>query len=125
MKLLLDMNLSPAFVGALSAAGFQVAHWADLGDPAADDIEIFTYARANDFIVITHDLDFSAILAATNDSKPSVLQIRAVNLAPDHVTSLIVAGLRQCAAEITSGAVLTIDTERRRLRLLPLRPGET
>lgn len=124
MKLLLDMNLSPAFVGTLSAAGFQVAHWAAIGDPAADDIDIFNYARANDFIVITHDLDFSAILAATNAEKPSVVQIRAMNLAPDQLSSLVIAGLRQCATELEAGALLTIEIERRRLRLLPLKPGE-
>lgn len=123
MKLLLDMNLSPALVGTPGVARFQVVHWAGIGDPAADDTEIFNYARANDTIVITHDLDFSAILAATNDSKPSVVQIRAVNLAPDHLSSLIIAALRQCAAELESGALLTIDAERRRLRLLPLRSG--
>lgn len=56
-------------------------------------------------------------------SKLSVVQIRAVNLAPDHLSSLIIAALRQCAAELEPGALLTIDAERRRLRLLPLRSG--
>jgi len=35
------------------------------------------YTRTNGYVVFTHDLDFSAILAATHDDKPSVVQIRA------------------------------------------------
>jgi predicted nuclease of predicted toxin-antitoxin system len=31
------------------------------------------YARTNGYVVITHDLDFSSILAATGGEKPSVI----------------------------------------------------
>jgi len=41
------------------------------------------YASANDSVVLTHDLDFSAILAATHGKKPSVVQIRADDVCPD------------------------------------------
>ena len=41
------------------------------------------YGRANNYIVLTHDLDFSAILAATHGEKPSVVQIRADNVSPE------------------------------------------
>ncbi len=46
----------------------------------AADIEIMTYAAKYDYVVLTHDLDFSAILAATQGAKPSVVQIRSDNL---------------------------------------------
>ena len=35
------------------------------------------FAATHNYIVLTHDLDFSAILAATRGEKPSVVQIRA------------------------------------------------
>ena len=35
------------------------------------------FAGANGCVVLTHDLDFGAILAATQGRKPSVVQIRA------------------------------------------------
>jgi len=41
------------------------------------------YARTHDFVVLTHDLDFGAILAATHGDKPSVVQIRAEDVSPD------------------------------------------
>jgi predicted nuclease of predicted toxin-antitoxin system len=65
MKLLIDMNLSPRWVATLAAAGFETAHWSSLGEPDAADHEIMAFAAANGFVVVTHDLDFGAILAAT------------------------------------------------------------
>lgn len=120
MKLLLDMNLSPLLAPSLKAAGFEVAHWSDLGAASAEDVEIMAYARAHDYVVVTHDLDFSAILAATNGEKPSVIQIRAANLSPELLIGPMSAGLRKCAADLEKGALLTIESDRQRLRLLPL-----
>ena len=40
------------------------------------DSEIMAYASANDYIALTHDLDFNAILAATQGEKPGVVQSR-------------------------------------------------
>lgn len=79
------------------------------------------YARTNDWIVITHDLDFGAILAATRGEKPSVVQIRAEDINPDVIGLQIVAALRQMADELEAGALLTVDSNRTRLRVLPLK----
>ncbi len=114
------MNLSPRFEPLLAAAGFEVAHWRSFGTADVSDIVIMAYAKAHDYVVVTHDLDFSAILAATNGDKPSVVQVRAADLSPELLAGMIVTGLRRCAAELEDGALLTIDTERQRLRLLPL-----
>ncbi|HZY61153.1 MAG TPA: DUF5615 family PIN-like protein [Edaphobacter sp.] len=78
------------------------------------------YANANDYVVVTHDLDFSAILAATQGEKPSVIQIRATDISPEAIGELILASLRQMAPELEQGALLTVDTDRTRLRILPL-----
>jgi predicted nuclease of predicted toxin-antitoxin system len=77
MKLLVDMNLSPRWVAVLADAGVEAAHWSTLGTSNAPDLEIMAYAKADDYIVLTHDLDFSAILAVTHGEKPSVVQIRS------------------------------------------------
>ncbi len=39
---------------------------------------------------LTHDLDFSAILAATQDAKPSVVQIRAADVRPETVGPVLI-----------------------------------
>lgn len=82
------------------------------------------YAGANDYVVLTHDLDFGAILAATHGEKPSVVQIRAEDVSPDVIGQQIIAALRQMESDLEEGALLTVDPNRTRLRLLPLRPKE-
>ena len=120
MKVLVDMNLSPRWVGLLNGVGMQAAHWSAVGKVDAPDAEIMTYAAANDYVVLTHDLDFSAILAATHGEKPSVVQIRAEDVNPDAIGTQIIAALRQMESELREGALLTVDPARTRLRLLPL-----
>lgn len=83
------------------------------------------YARANDYVMLTHDLDFSAILAATHGEKPSVVQIRSEDVSPDAVGKQVIAALHQMATELADGALLTIDPNRTRLRLLPLQRKES
>lgn len=71
MKLLVDMNLSPRWIGVLEDAGFEARHWSTLGANNAPDAEIMAYASANDYVVLTHDMDFSAILAAPTAKSPA------------------------------------------------------
>ena len=78
------------------------------------------YARANDYIVLTHDLDFGAILATTHGEKPSVVQVRSEDVSPDAIGKQVIIALRQMKSELESGALLTIDPNRTRLRILPL-----
>jgi len=126
MKLLVDMNLSPRWIGLLVDAGIEAAHWSTLGENNAPDSEIMAYANANDYVVLTHDLDFSAILAATHGKKPSVVQIRAEDVSPDVIGLQVIAALRQMASELEDGALLTVDPNCTRMRLLPfqLRTGD-
>lgn len=126
MKLLVDMNLSPRWIDLLVDGGIEAAHWSTLGKYNAPDSEIMAYANANDYVVLTHDLDFSAILAATHGKKPSVVQIRAEDVSPDVIGLQVIAALRQMASELEDGALLTVDPNRTRMRLLPfqLRTGD-
>ncbi|MCI0599844.1 MAG: DUF5615 family PIN-like protein [Beijerinckiaceae bacterium] len=122
MKLLVDMNLSPRWVTLLTGAGINAEHWSMLGASDASGAEIMAFAKANGYVVVTHDLDFGAILAATQGSKPSVVQIRAGDVSPGVTGTLVIAAIQQMAAELEEGALLTVDPDRTRLRLLPLRP---
>ncbi len=120
MKLLVDMNLSPRWVHLLAEAGFDAAHWSALGAGGAADTEIMAFAKANGYVVLTHDLDFSAILAATHGDKPSVVQIRAGDVRPEAIGNSVIMALRQMDRELEEGALVTVDPNRTRLRVLPL-----
>ena len=121
MKLLVDMNLSPRWVDALIAAGFEAVHWSAVGAADAPDSEIMGVARTRGEVVLTHDLDFSAILAATQGDKPSVVQIRGPgDLSPDAIGATVVDALRRTHEELIDGALVTVDLHRTRVRVLPL-----
>ena len=120
MKLLVDMNLSPRWVNLLRGAGWECLHWSQVGRADAHDSEIMTYAAKNDMVVVTHDLDFGAILAVTHGKKPSVVQIRSQDISPDIIGKQTLAALSIVQAELQAGALLTIELDRTRLRLLPL-----
>lgn len=64
MKLLVDMNLSPRWISLLREAGWEAVHWSSLGKGNEPDSDIMAYAAEHDYVVITHDLDFSSILVA-------------------------------------------------------------
>jgi predicted nuclease of predicted toxin-antitoxin system len=102
-------------------AGFDAVHWTSEGRADAPDIEIMQFAAANDLIVVTQDLDFGAILAASRGNKPSVVQIRADDTNPDRISAEVVRALRQAAHELAQGALVTVEPGRQRLTLLPLR----
>lgn len=122
MKVLIDMNLSPRWTHFLAEAGIEAAHWSELGPGDAADTEIMAFAKERDYVVFTHDLDFGAILAATHGDKPSVIQVRSEDVRPESIGGAVVASVRQTADSLAEGALLTVEPNRMRLRLLPLRP---
>jgi predicted nuclease of predicted toxin-antitoxin system len=79
------------------------------------------YAAKHDYVVLTNDLDFGAILAVTHGEKPSVVQIRSENLSPDVIGGQTINALRQLADQLNEGALVNVDPLRTRVRLLPLK----
>jgi predicted nuclease of predicted toxin-antitoxin system len=120
MKILVDMNLSPLWAPFLTGNGIEAIHWSSIGLPNALDTEIFTYAKAQDFTVLTNDLDFGYILALTHGKKPSVIQTRTGVLGPDRIGGIVVSAIKLLTADIEKGALITIDQRKTRVTLLPL-----
>jgi predicted nuclease of predicted toxin-antitoxin system len=121
MRLLIDMNLSPLWVPLLAAAGMESVHWSHIGQPTATDREILEYAKFYGYVIFTHDLDFGAILAATNAEYPSVIQVRTQDVTPEHLYDFVMAALHQFKQHLDAGALITIDDKSSRARILPLR----
>jgi predicted nuclease of predicted toxin-antitoxin system len=114
------MNLSPQWESWLISRGIDAVHWIHVGKATATDEEIFTFAKLNQYIVFTNDLDFGTILASTNAPRPSVIQVRGQDLIPDRIGTYVVDALVQFRSQLTNGCLLTLDTARVRVRLLPL-----
>ncbi len=120
MKLLVDMNLSPSWVERLAGHGFQAVHWSTIGAATAPDVEILAWANEHHFVIITNDLDFSAILAAGVLGGQSVVRIRSQDLLSDVVVSIVATALDAHRDDIEGGALLSIDEAGTRVRVLPL-----
>ena len=81
------------------------------------------WARDRGFVVMTHDLDFSAILASTQTLGPSVIQVRTQDVLPDAIGSDVVRVLRDQRAALDEGAIVSVDQLTSRVRVLPIRKG--
>ena len=119
MKILLDMNLPPIWVDFLENEGFQAIHWSNVGSHGASDKEIMTWAKEQGYVVFTHDLDFGALLAASKDAAPSVIQVRTQNVMPSVIGSIVVNAINEFMVEIQSGSLISIDLHKTRVRILP------
>ncbi len=119
MKFLLDMNLSPDWLAVFTAEGWDAVHWSAIGDHRATDEVIMKWARDHTHVIVTHDLDFSALLAATRAIGPSVIQVRAQNVLPDALRVVLVNAIRQFSPDLEGGALISIDPHRARARILP------
>ena len=113
------MNLSPTWEGCLHRAGHQVVHWSSVGPAEALDAEIIAWARANQSVVFTHDLDYSALLYLTGVQSPSVVQLRSEDIRPERMEKIVIQALSQAATDLQRGALVTIEPHRFRIRSLP------
>jgi predicted nuclease of predicted toxin-antitoxin system len=76
------------------------------------------WAVANDYVVFTHDLDFGALLAVTRAQEPSVIQIRTQDVMGHSLKDRLVQLLGEYELTLESGALITVDDLRSRVRIL-------
>jgi predicted nuclease of predicted toxin-antitoxin system len=78
------------------------------------------HAIANDQVIVSADSDFTALLALRGLRSPSLILLRSADhLTPSEQAALLGANLPSVAAELASGAVVSLTQNRLRVRLLP------
>lgn len=120
MNIVLDMNLSPRLRRVLSDAGHNARHWSEVGGHDDADATIMEWARIHGFVVVTNDLDFGAILAATGAKGPSVIQFRTRDIAPGVLGGMLLRAIREHETKLHRGSLIIIDHSKSRVRVLPL-----
>ena len=120
VKLVIDVNLSPRWVGSLGALGVEAVHWSTIGPLDAEDATILAWAKESGSVLLTCDLDFGAILAASGASGPSVIVIRARDVLPDAMASAVASLVLDLHDELESGVLVSVDAGQARARILPL-----
>lgn len=122
MRLLVDENLSVRVAQQLVAAGHDVVHVTEVGLANTDDPVILARAAEQDRVVVTADSDFTDLLAVGGASRPSVILVRSSDhLTPPEQGSLLASAIPVVAEDLATGAVVSLTTERVRVRLLPIR----
>jgi predicted nuclease of predicted toxin-antitoxin system len=105
---------------SLREAGHDVVHLRDEGLLKMEDGNILQKARAEDRIVLTFDLDFGDLLAASGDKLPTVIIFRLRNQTPSSVRPRLFQILSECGTELNAGAVIVVEETRYRVRRLPI-----
>ena len=114
------MNLAPRWTDALADEGIEAAHWSSIGVPFAPDDDIVDHARRHGLVPLAHDLDFGTLLAVGGDASPSAIQLRVRDVSPEAAGPVVTRALRQLTDRLDAGAIVTIEDDRVRVRLLPI-----
>lgn len=120
MKLLCDVNLSQLVVDRLRSLGFDAVRASELLDPRSDDERIVEEARRLGAVVVTRDLDFSAILAMSSARTPSLVSVRVATVDPGEVAHVVARAVRATAVDLEAGAIVSIDDAGVRVHALPI-----
>lgn len=104
MKLLFDQNLSRKLVTRLADIFPDASHVQFHGLTEADDSEIWEFAKAEEFCIVTQDADF-AERSRLYGSPPKVIWLRCGNATTGNVEAILRAGV-EAIQELMSNAAL-------------------
>lgn len=104
----------------LKAGGHEIIRVSDILPQDASDSLILEHARLDGQIVITQDLDYSALLASTGYTRPSVISLRLQNNRPERLASILMKILPTIENDLRNGAIVVVEENRFRVRFLPL-----
>jgi len=121
MRFLVDQNLSPLLADELRTVGHDVVHTRDIDLRTAVDEVVLRRALDEDRVLISADTDFGFLLAESGADRPSVVLLRLrTPRSAARLAAMVVANLESVAADLAVGAIVVLEDERIRVRLLPL-----
>lgn len=96
----------------------------DQGLQRLDDEKIIRKARAEERVILTHDLDFGRIMALSGQHLPSVITFRLSDMRPPAVNRQLSEVLLRFSAHLDAGALVSVTDQGIRVRRLPVRSPE-
>ncbi|MCC5670271.1 DUF5615 family PIN-like protein [Nostoc sp. CHAB 5784] len=121
IRLLADMNISPQTVAGLQGEGWDIIRVSDVLPATTFDLEILEFARQENRVVVTQDLDFSMLLALRGYNQPSLVTLRLSLTDPDIITKRLMNTIPQVEQILREGGAVTIEDATVRTRRLPIR----
>jgi predicted nuclease of predicted toxin-antitoxin system len=123
MRFLADMGISPLTVEWLAEKGHDAVHLLDLDASQTRDFEILRRARDESRVLLTHDLDFSELVAASQGDLPSVIVFRLRDMTPDSVNRHLLRVLDRHSQPLDDGAIFSVQEAQIRWRSIPFGEG--
>lgn len=120
LRFIADVHISPLTVVALQQQGYDILRVTEVLPATATDTEILELARIENRIVLTQDLDFSALVALSGYVQPSLVTLRLSYAQPDLVSQKLLEVLPQLEQVLVEGAAITIKDDAVRFRKLPI-----
>ncbi|MBH0203310.1 MAG: DUF5615 family PIN-like protein [Nitrospira sp.] len=99
--------------------GHDIRHFSEEGLERLSDPLILKKAEQEERLIMTCDLDFADLLALSARSLLSAILVRLQDQTPGSVIPRLVQVLNECREALTSGAIVTIEEARYRLRRKP------
>ena len=124
MRFLADMGISPRTVAFLRGLGHDAVHLEEQNLGRLPDSDILQKARDEDRVLLTHDLDFGQLMAASGAELPSVVIFRLLDMRPRQVNVYLDILVNEYQAALEEGAIASVHEGQIRLRSLPISPGE-
>jgi predicted nuclease of predicted toxin-antitoxin system len=120
LRFLADMGISPRTVDELRKQGHDAIHLVEQGLERLADEDILLKARIEERILLTVDLDFAQLSAASGEPFPSVILFRLGNVAREVLEIRLAEVLSQCNRDLEMGAIISVRDEAFRVRSLPI-----
>ena len=120
MKFLADMGISPRSVEYLRRRGHDAVHLCEEGLERLADSEVLAKGRAEGRVVLTHDLGFGELMAASGAELPSVVIFRLKNMRPERVNQYLEEVVERYGAFLERGAIVSVGEGWIRIRALPI-----
>ena len=114
------MHVSPRTVARLVALGHDAVRVSDVLPPSATDAEIVAEAIRDSRAILTQDLDFSALVALSGRTGPSVISLRLSSSRVETVNDRLAVVLPAIQAVVGAGAIVAVEDAVVRIRTLPL-----
>jgi len=86
----------------------------------AEDEKVIDYARRQNAVILTMDLDFGGLLAQGMWDKPSVITFRLESPEVTRINRILEERLQSIEEYLERGALVTVEETRIRVRELPV-----
>jgi predicted nuclease of predicted toxin-antitoxin system len=120
LRFLANMNIFPEAVRDLQNQGWDIIRIPQVLQVNASDQEVLIYARLENRVLITQDLDFSSLLALGNFNRPSLITLQMFLADPETLTRRMLDILPIIEKDLKGGCAVTVDEAAIRIRKLPI-----